>query len=128
MRPSVPTSAASPLLWFGVVGAPLSWVAQFGFNYWLTEADCSVAGTRWGIALNAWVIGATLVSAAVALAAGLTSLLLFRATSAADHDTPPPPGRTHFLATVGIAITPLFLAIIVMNGVGATILPDCHQS
>jgi Ca2+/H+ antiporter len=128
MRPSVPTSAASPLLWFGVAGAPLSWVAQFSFNYWLTEADCSLAGTRWGIALNAWVIGATVLAAAVALAAGLTAAFLFRATSGVEVESSPPLGRVRFLATVGIAITPLFLAIILMNGVGATILPDCHQS
>jgi hypothetical protein len=128
MRLQVPRSAASPLLWFGVAGAPGAWVTQFAVDYWLTQAHCSVAGTRWGIALDTWVIVLTVLAAAVAVAAGLVALFLFRATAGAESEAAPPPGRIHFLATVGIAITPLFLAIILMNGVGATVLPNCHQS
>ena len=128
MSRRVPSSAASPLLWFGVLGAPGAWVTQFSLNYWLTEARCGVTETEWGLGLDAWVIIFTVLAAATALAAGLASLLLFRATAGTGHDTPPPNGRVHFLATVGIAITPLFVAIIVMNGVGATVLSNCHQS
>lgn len=128
MRLRVPSSAASPLLWFGVLGAPGAWALQFGLSYWLTEAHCGATGTDWGLGLDAWVIVFTVVAVVIALGAGLTAAYLYRATDEAGHDTAPPAGRIHFLATVGIAITPLFLAIIVMNGVGATILTNCQQS
>jgi hypothetical protein len=69
---------------------------------------------------------ALVIAAVVALAAGAVAVLLFRATSEAEKDDPPPDGRTHFLSMVGMAITPLFTFIIVMNGVGVTILAPCH--
>ena len=37
-------------------------------------------------------------------------------------DEAPPKGRVHFLATVGVAIAPLFFFIIVMSGVGVAVL------
>jgi heme/copper-type cytochrome/quinol oxidase subunit 2 len=70
----------------------------------------------------------TAITAAVAVAAGLTALALFRETREADKDDPPPFGRVHFFSIVGMAITPLFVAIIVMNGVGVAVLEVCHQS
>jgi hypothetical protein len=51
-----------------------------------------------------------------------------RGTGARGAPAPPPPkGRVHFLATVGIAIGPLFFLIIVMSGVGVAVLQDCRQ-
>ena len=43
-------------------------------------------------------------------------------------EEPPPKGRLPFLAIVGMAITPLFLAIILMDGLGVVFLPECSQS
>ncbi len=124
LRP--PTSPTSPLLWFAVAGAPLAWVTQFGLGYWISQARCSPAGTMWGIAIDAWAIGATVIAAAVALGAGLTAVSIYRATE--DAGSAPPGGRVHFLATVGVAITPLFLLIIVLSGIGVTVLTNCQQS
>ena len=43
---------------------------------------------------------------------------------------PPAPavGRVHFLAIVGMAVTPLFLFIIVLSGLGVVALPGCRQA
>jgi hypothetical protein len=123
MRERAIESPTSAPLWFAVLGAPAAWATQFLVCYWLVQARCDAGGTA-SVALNTCAIVATAIAVVVALAAGLSAIRLFRATR--DSTSAPPAGRTHFLATVGIAITPLFLFIIVMNGVGAVILPDCH--
>ena len=127
MRVGVPRSPVSPLLWYSVLGAPAAWATQFGISYWVTEAKCSVAGTRWGISVDAWVIALTVLAAAIALGAGYVAVALFRATESADIDADPPSGRTRFFAAVGLAIAPIFLAIILLNGIGE-IIHSCGQS
>ena len=126
MRVRPPKSPTSPILWFAVLGPPFAWGFQFGISYWITQAQCSLSGAGWESSSHAWTIALTAAAAVVALAAGAVAVLLFRATSEAEKDDPPPDGRTHFLSMVGMAITPLFTFIIVMNGVGVTILAPCH--
>ncbi len=128
MRLAPPRSAASPIMWFAVLGAPLAWGLEFAVGYWMTQTGCSVPGERWGVDVDAWGIVLTAIAFVIAAAAGLTALAMFRGTADADKDDPPPPGRVHFLATVGMTVTVLFLFIIVMTGLGVVILPDCHQS
>jgi hypothetical protein len=128
VRIRVPTSPASPLLWFGVAGAPAAWVLQFAIGYWIGWAECSATGSQWGISISVWSIAVTAVAAVSAVAAGLTAAAMFMAVDAEVDDDPPPSGRVRFLAIVGMAITPLFFAMIVMNGVGAAVLAHCHQS
>jgi hypothetical protein len=124
---AIPRSPVSPLLWFSVLGAPFAWAAQFGISYWVTEAKCSVAGTRWGISVDAWVIVLTVLAAVVAVGGGYVALSLFRATNGVEQDGEPPSGRTRFFAYVGLTVTPIFLAIIVLNGIGA-VVHSCVQS
>ena len=128
MRIAPLKSAASPLMWFAVLGAPAAWAAEFAIGYWVTESRCSVPGQRWAIDVDAWAVVLMVAAFAVAATAGLTALAMFRGTSGADKDDPPPAGRIHFLAIVGMTVTVLFSVIIVMTGLGIVILPDCHQS
>jgi hypothetical protein len=127
MRIRAPQSPVSPVLWYAVLGAPAAWVAQFGISYWMTQAKCSVAGERWGISVDAWTIGLTVLSVAIALGAGLVALALLRATGQDDVEGAPPGGRSRFFALVGLAVTPLFLAIILLNGIGV-VIQGCGQS
>jgi hypothetical protein len=128
MRLAPPRSAASPVMWFAVLGAPFAWGVEFAVGYWVTQSDCSVPGQRWGINVDALGIVLMAVAFAIATSAGLTALAMFRGTADVDKDDAPPPGRVHFLAIVGMTVTVLFLLIIVMTGLGVVILPDCAQS
>ncbi len=128
MRLQAPTSPTSPLLWFAVGGAPAAWVVQFAIGYWIAQAQCSPTGNEWGIPIATWAIVITVIAGLVAIAAGTTALGIYSAAEAEEDDDPPPSGRTRFLAIVGMAITPLFFAIIVMNGVGAATFHQCTQS
>jgi hypothetical protein len=121
---------ASVLLWFGLFGAPAAWTAQFVLGYWLSEIGCSPGGDG-GLPVDAWTVAITAAAAALAVLAELAAIVTFRRTRGTrgmgGSEEPPPKGRVHFLATVGIAIAPLFFLIIVMSGVGVAVLQDCRQ-
>jgi hypothetical protein len=119
------------LTWFGALGAPFAWTLQFLVGFFFAEAACNEAGTRWGVPVDGAAIAATVTAAVVAVLAGLSALAVFRETRDArgegGSEEDPPLGRMNFLATIGIVISPLFLFIIVMNGVGVAVLANCHQ-
>lgn len=129
LPPISPDSPVSAPLWFAVLGAPLAWTAQFSIGYWLAEAQCSQVGrARWDVDVGVWMIPLTAVAALLAIAAGLTALALFRRTREEEYASPPPQGRIHFLAIVGMAVTPLFLAMIALTAIGVLIHVPCSQS
>lgn len=121
-----PSSPVSPVLWFAVLGAPLAYAVQMGLGYWLAEAECSPTGEMWGISLSIWGLVVGAVAAAIAVAAGLTALRLFRRTG--DYKGAPPPGRTAFLAVVGMTVSSLFLVLILMSAAGILTYHVCNQS
>jgi len=117
-------------MWFGLLGAPAAWTAQHVAGIWLTIGQChdGTAGPSWRVHLDAWVIAVTATAAVVAVLAGLSAALAWRSTRDADDDDAPPSGRIHFLGIVGLTISPLFLAIILMSGLATVFLPQCVQS
>jgi heme/copper-type cytochrome/quinol oxidase subunit 2 len=116
------------LQWFGVFGAPFAWAVQHVAGFALTLAACDPAGRTWSVAVDGVTTAITIVAAAVALVAGAAATASWAQTRGADEDDPPPDGRRYFLALIGIAIAPLFLAMILMNGSGVLDLPECRQS
>lgn len=120
-------SATEALLWLGVLGAPLAWTVQHVAGFGLTEATCQAAGlSDTHLPLDAWTIvvtGATLVVALVAGAAAIVTLLRTR-----DAGSEPPGARIRFLATVAVTTTPLFVAIMLMSGLGTLFTTACRQS
>lgn len=118
------------LSWFGLLGAPFAWAIQHVAGFALTQAQCNGAG--FDVHVDAWTIAITAPAALIAVLAELASIKVFRETRQVEgvggSEEPPPKGRIHFLAVIGIAISPLFLFIILMSGLGATFLPECVQS
>jgi len=117
-------------MWFGLFGAPAAWTAQHLTGVWLTLGQChdNTPGPNWSLHLDGWVIAITAAAAAVAVLAGISALAAWRSARDADDSDPPPAGRIHFLGIVGLAISPLFLAIILMSGLATVFLPQCVQS
>jgi hypothetical protein len=118
----------SLLAWFGVFAAPAAWTLQHVFGLGITLAACDRAGDSFGIAVNAVTIVLTAAAAATAVAGGVSAVLAFLAMRGTSKDDAPPPGRIFFLSIVGMAISPLFLAIILMSGSGVLSLTLCQQS
>jgi hypothetical protein len=125
IRIESPSSPVAPVLWFAVLGAPAAWGLQFGIGYWISQAKCSPAGGMWGISIDAWIIVLSAIAIPLALGAGLLAYALFRATDGAG--TAPPDGRNRFLAAIGMAVTPIFVAIMVLNLVGVLTYSHCPQ-
>jgi heme/copper-type cytochrome/quinol oxidase subunit 2 len=126
----VSLSRVSPrfLQWFGVLGAAFSWAVFHVVGFALTQASCERAGLRWSIATDGLTTAATVVAAVIAVLAGVAAVATYRGARDASHDDPPPKGREQFLGVVGMAVTPLFLFIIVMDGSGVLAGSVCHQS
>jgi hypothetical protein len=123
IRIESPRSPISPVLWYAVLGPPLAWGLQFGVGYWMSQAKCSPAGEMWGLSLDTWIIVLSVISIPAALGAGLVALGIFRATEGAG--TAPPDGRNRFLAAIGMAVTPIFVFIMVLNLIGVLTYSHC---
>jgi hypothetical protein len=115
------------LMWIGIVGAPAVWACQHVFGFGVTQAGCAVGSRGWNVPIDTWTAVATSVAGALAIGALVASALTYRAVRDAEIDTEPPKGRLYFVSICGIVISPLFLAIILMSGIGTLLLPNCHQ-
>jgi hypothetical protein len=123
------TTAAPPIgltvrMWLGVTAAPVAVAVELVSGVIFTDAGCKPGGE--GLAIDTWVAIVAVVAAAAALLGVLAALSTFRATRDAGEE--PPLGRVRFLGVVGITVSSLLLAIIVLSGVGALVVPECVQS
>ena len=116
----------SLLTWFGLLAAPLAWVGQHMFGVMLVEAACNPSGIVWAVPVDGATTAATAVAAVIAVLGGVAALLAYR--SIPKDETDPPEARVRFIAIIGIAISPLFLAIVLMSGITVVGLPECVQS
>jgi hypothetical protein len=118
------------LMWFGLFAAPAAWALQHVSGIQLQYAQChdNTAGPGFSIHVDGWTLGVTLTTAGIAVLGGLASVVAWRATREAEDDDAPPAGRIHFFAVIGMTMTPLFLALILMSGLGEVFLPACRQS
>jgi hypothetical protein len=116
------------LQWFGLFAGPLAFVGEHVAGLYAVFADCSPAGSTWSVPQHPIVLGVTAAAAAVIVAAELAALAAFRATRHVDQEGDPPLGRIRFLSMASLAIGPLFLALVLLGGIGAVVHPSCHQS
>jgi hypothetical protein len=116
------------LLWFGLLAGPLAYVVEHVVGVGLTFATCSPAGSRWNVPMHGVQIGVTAGAALVIVLAEAASYAAFAATRHVDQEGEPPLGRIRFLSTAALAIGPLFLALVLLGGVGAAVHPLCRQS
>jgi hypothetical protein len=111
-------------LLIGLAAAPVAWFTQFTVGQFLSVVHCTPGGS--GLALHGWTLPATVVGALVAVGGEASALAAFRATREVDDDADPPLGRIHFLATVGMVTSLLFLFVILMGGLGALSYSGCQ--
>jgi hypothetical protein len=122
-------------VWFAVGGGACAWAAQHVVGIAFGFAECNQSGR--GVPVHAGEAVAAAVAAAVTLASIGVGIWLFRNTyrvgdvfgqERRGDGAPPPIGRIHFLAIVGLTVNVLALAIIVMDGLGGPLLPICQQA
>lgn len=115
------------LVWVAVGAAPAAWATQHVAGVAFGLAQCNPVGAQWMLAVHGWDLGIAIGAALVALAGSASALLVWRDTKG-EGEGPPPASRIHFMAVVGLTTSPLFLAIIVLNGLGSGLVDVCRQS
>jgi hypothetical protein len=125
------------LVWFGVLGGALAWATQMVAGLGFTFAQCNAPPGRWQLPVQAWQFWLAVAGVLVGLASVAVCVRLYRQTRDIDdaaeterlgRGTPPPVGRINFLATTGLLVNALALAIMIMTAVGAPFLRLCQQS
>jgi hypothetical protein len=119
---------AELLQWYGLLGAALAWAGQLIVGFGVTVADCSAAGSRWGLDVTTWEIALMVAGGSLALLAEAAAISVFLSTRGAEHDDPPPAGRRHFFASAAVLGNLLFLDAIVISGIAAIAGSPCHQA
>jgi hypothetical protein len=122
-----PTGLAGKLLsWYGLLGAPFAWTVFHVGGVGIATGACSPFGLRSGGDLQPASLALGFGSLAVAVGGLGAALVVYVSTRGVDEEGAPPLGRIHFLSVVGLTIAPLFIAIILMAGLGGTAL-GCEQ-
>lgn len=119
------------LVWFGVLGGPVAWAAQFLFGMQLGLARCESPNARFQFPVHTIspVLGG--LGVLVAALAEVAAIAVFRVTRPDRHTqvvADVRSGRLRFLAAVGMTVNPLTLTICAMAAVGVPLLGLCHQS
>jgi hypothetical protein len=114
------------LSWYGLLGAPIAWTVLHVSGVGIATAACSTFGSANDIPVQPWSLALSVGCAAVAVGALLSAVVVWWSTRGVDDSEPPPVGRIHFLAVIGLVIAPLFIAIILMSGIAGTTL-GCTQ-
>jgi hypothetical protein len=128
----------SVVQWIGVVAAPLAWTGQHVVGYGVGQARCSVAGVNWGIGFDVWQLALLAAAGLLIVVSEIAAVFVFVATREANYgDGPPEEGRwsgatpyarLHFFATAAMVANVLFLAMVLLDGLGATLDHLCVQS
>lgn len=116
------------LQWFGLLAAPLAWTVQLVVGFGAADANCARAGSRWGISVEAWMIGLTAAAAAVALCAEASAAALYRELRDVEDDAPGPRGRLHFFSVAALIGNVLFIGLIALTAFGAFSHLGCEQA
>jgi hypothetical protein len=113
------------LPWVGVVAAPLAWVFQLIVGYAFQEAGCApISGMPvLDTDTEPWIAAVSIVAIAAAVVGlGAAALTLRGATADAEAD---PRGRIAFMGDVGLLVSVIFLAVIVLGLVAVPSLDAC---
>jgi uncharacterized membrane protein HdeD (DUF308 family) len=114
------------LPWIGVIAAPLAWVVQLIAGYAFQEAGCAPgSGTPvLDVDTEPWIAAVSAVAIAAAVVGIASSVVTLRG---ATHDGEADPrGRIAFMGDVGVLVSVIFLAVIVLGAVALPALDACH--
>jgi hypothetical protein len=115
------------LQWVGLLAGALVWTGQHVVGYGITEAACSRGGAHWGISTNLWEAVLLAAASGCVVAAELAAVAVVVRTREESYESPPPPGRIRFLAIAAVAANLIFLAIILLDGLGSIFNVACRQ-
>jgi hypothetical protein len=115
-------------MWFGLAAPPAAWTVQHIAGIGISQGICGIEASAGGhpAGLDPWNVGVAIGALVIGVAGLVAAILSWRATR--DAGSEPPAGRVHFLTSVALTTTPLFLAIIVLSGFSDLFMSACVQS
>jgi len=114
------------VLLFGIIAAPLLWLAQLILSYGISALACYGSDHPTTIASGASVRTALLVFDAVALSVSLAAAIVsFASWRAVRTEQQFGEGRTRFMALWGIMSSLCFLGAIVFHTLASVMVPLC---
>jgi hypothetical protein len=113
------------LMWVGLFGAPVAWVASHAVGWGVSEARCEAVGSQWGIAFDTWETVLLVLATLLALVGLISSLVLYRSVKDVDKDAAGPEGRVWLLAISGLVVSTLMLGAILLTHTAALSLNPC---
>lgn len=131
-------AAASARLWFALFGGMAAYAVHLVVGFWAVPAACGAGHDQ----VVPWVVtGVTVAAVVVAVAAGLVAVRARRELGGQDGaDAAPPPADTRlprawdvapatstaqFMATTGVLLNGLALAVVVVAGLPPLLVPPC---
>jgi hypothetical protein len=115
-------------VWFGVLAAPLAWVAQLVTGYAVQEAGCAPAGMLPVLDADTEPVIAVISVAALAVAiAGAAASFVSWRSALADGGTDPR-GRVAFMAGAGLLASVILATVIALGGVAFLFLDACRPA
>ncbi len=106
-------------LWIGLLTGPAMWTVHLFASYMLVPLSCS---WHTNLLLNL----TTLVTALATLGAGIVAFWAWRQTRVGGETAlGSAAGRSGFMAIVGIAMSALFLAVILVEGIPPIFMDPC---
>jgi hypothetical protein len=104
---------ALALAWFGILGPPAAWAAQLLLSDAFAEVGCEAGGFS---SISLVLIVITLVALAIAIVAGIVSVVRFRHAPESDGE-PARAERIRFMTFLGCLSSGLFIVLIVLGGI-----------
>ncbi|CAN5587327.1 hypothetical protein BH24ACT26_BH24ACT26_18000 [soil metagenome] len=120
-------AGGSAALWFGILAGPLAWGAHLLIGGELPELGCAPgagAPEVFGITIEALILAATALTAAVAALGGIVSYRCWRRTRATTTSEQ----RPGWMAMAGIMTSSVFAAFILLGTFPALLLSSCARS
>jgi hypothetical protein len=133
----VGTRTLAVLQWAGLLGGAAAMMVEHLVGYWSAEAECGGPGAAEPFGNDAWfgaLAGAAAVLVVLAAAAALVVLRRTRPAEPGDgplEDQPlprEPCGRLHFFSAAALTANIVFLGVIALDGLGATLTTVCRQA
>jgi hypothetical protein len=115
------------LMWIGLFGAPVAWVASHAVGWAVSEAHCEAVQHAWGIGYLTWESVILVLSLLLALVGLIASILTYRSVKGVDKDAPGPEGRLWLLSISGIVTSSLLLVAIVLTHTATLALNNCNH-
>jgi hypothetical protein len=116
------------LQWFGFVAGGTIWFAEFIAAVGASEAVCNPASAKWGVPHDIVQLALLAFAALCVCSAEVAAVLVFRSTSDAEEQGPPPRARMRFFAVGAMAGNLVFLMIILLTGIATVADRLCHQA